>query len=321
LYQITGHFIAGQCLLALLPEIEAIPIFALSIYSMYRGVEIDHPVYSLLFVNLIFPMMSTLVILFTSFFININHWKTISTVVNMITMLYHHSSWAVLSVLRFWLITKPDWVHSKWPDPTHLRNRALCSVALAFTLFVSAILGYFVPTAMTYGWPGIDFFSAVPDSAKATIVAVTAFIFHIPVFVSCYFYILLLRTVKRSTKVGAVETDMPSDGSYVGSNNVSTLENQSTIFQVPREQNRSERDLRHISLKHFVKFGKSNESETQQHKDLMLEKELEQQRSIAKNRDELSATVKSIQTNLFVIFAGIVARCQFHQHFISASLV
>jgi hypothetical protein len=209
-------------------------------------------------------------------------------------------------VLRFWLITKPDWVHSKWPDPMRLRNLALWSVALAFTLVVGAIMAYFVPTAMAYGWPGKDFFSAVPDSAKTFIVAVTAFIFHVPVFISCYFYILLLRAVKRSTKVGAVETDMPSDGIYVGSGNVSTLENQSRAFQLPREQNRSERDLRHISLKHFVKFGKSNESESQQSKDLMLEKEMERQMSIAKNKNELTATIKSIQTNLLVILIGIV---------------
>ena len=174
----------------------ALPIFALSIYGMYRGVEIGHPVYSLLFANLIFPMASTFCIVIASFTININHWKFISSVVNMITMLYHHSSWAVLSVLRFWLITKPDWVHSKWPDPSHLRNLALCSVVLAFALVVAAILGYFIPSAMAYGWPSKDFFSAVPDSAKAVIVAVTAFIFHVPVFVSCHFYIMLLRAVK-----------------------------------------------------------------------------------------------------------------------------
>jgi hypothetical protein len=301
----------GQCLLVLLPEIAALPIFAISIYGMNRGVEIGHPVYSLLFANLIFPLATTFIILFASFAININHWKAISSVVNMITMLYHHSSWAILSVLRFWLITKPDWVHSKWPDPTNLRNLALGSVALAFTLVVAAILGYFIPSAMAYGWPGIDFFSAVPDSAKAKIVAVTALIFHVPVFVSCYFYILLLRTVKRSTKVGAVDSNMPSnlddDGIYVGSDNESTLENQSRTFKSSEQRNRSERDLRHISLKRFVKFGRSKDLESQQRQDLMLEKELERQRSIAKNRDELSASMKSIQTNLLVILVGIVA--------------
>ena len=278
---------------------------------MYRGVEIGHPVYSLLFANLIFPMASTFCIVIASFTININHWKFISSVVNMITMLYHHSSSAVLSVLRFWLITKPDWVHSKWPDPSHLRNLALCSVALAFALVVAAILGYFMPSAMAYGWPSKDFFSAVPDSAKAVIVAVTAIIFHVPVFVSCYFYILLLRAVKRSTKVGAVENDRPSDGCggiYVGSDNGSNLENQSRTFKLPEEQNRSIKDTRHISLKRFIRFGaRSNELESQQRKDLTLVNELERQRSILKNMDELSASVKSIQTNLFVILVGIVA--------------
>ena len=109
--------------------------------------------------------------------------------------------------------------------------------------------------------------------------------------------------------MGAVENDRPSDGCgglYVGSDNGSNLENQSRTVKLPEEQNRLGKDTRQISLKRFVGFGRSNELESNR-KDLMLEKEMERQRSILKNKEELSASVKSIQTNLFVILVGIVA--------------
>ena len=94
----------GKCLLVLLPEFFALPIFAISIYAMNRGVEVDHPIYSVLFFNLVFPTFATLVIVSTSFFVNVNSWKTISSVVNLISLLYHHSSWAVLSALRYAMV-------------------------------------------------------------------------------------------------------------------------------------------------------------------------------------------------------------------------
>jgi hypothetical protein len=95
----------GKCLLVLLPEYFALPIFAVSIYAMNRGVEVDHPIYSVLLFNLVFPTFATLVIVSASFFVNVNNWKTISSVVNLISMLYHHSSWAVLSALRHAMVT------------------------------------------------------------------------------------------------------------------------------------------------------------------------------------------------------------------------
>ena len=89
-----------KCFVVLLPEIIALPIFGIGIYVMNKGVEIGHPVYSVLFLNLIFPCFMTIIILSTSFVLDIAQWKVIAAIVNMISMLYHHSSWVVLSVLR-----------------------------------------------------------------------------------------------------------------------------------------------------------------------------------------------------------------------------
>jgi hypothetical protein len=89
-----------KCLLVLLPELPALPIFAVGIYIMYRGVEIGHPVYSIIFFALIFASLATALILMTSPFVDIDDLKNVSSISNMIAMLFHHSSWAVISILR-----------------------------------------------------------------------------------------------------------------------------------------------------------------------------------------------------------------------------
>ena len=89
-----------KCLVVLIPEIAAPIIFAISIYVMNKGVEIGHPVYAVLFLNLIFPCLVTVIMLSASFVLDIAQWKVFAGIGNMISMLYHHSCWAVLSVLR-----------------------------------------------------------------------------------------------------------------------------------------------------------------------------------------------------------------------------
>jgi hypothetical protein len=86
-----------------------------------------------------------------------------------------------------------------------LCTKTIVSVILCFIITASTILAYFVLSATAYGWPQKDFFSEIPAQAKATITAVTFLMFHIPVFVSCIFYFILLCSVKRSSKVDTTE--------------------------------------------------------------------------------------------------------------------
>jgi hypothetical protein len=45
----------------LLPELFAIAIFSASIFLIYKGIEIDHPVYAVIFNNLIFSLVGSTV--------------------------------------------------------------------------------------------------------------------------------------------------------------------------------------------------------------------------------------------------------------------
>jgi hypothetical protein len=52
-------------------------------------------------------------------------------------------------------IVKPEWVHSKWPDLRQLQKLSLQMVVAIFLLLVAAELGFFVPSAMAFGWPQV----------------------------------------------------------------------------------------------------------------------------------------------------------------------
>ena len=97
----ASNWTLDKCLMVLLPEMPALPMLGLSIYVMNKGVEIGHPVYSVLFLNLIFAFGMSIFLLLASIFCDIYRWALLSSVGNMIARLYHHSSWAVLSVLRY----------------------------------------------------------------------------------------------------------------------------------------------------------------------------------------------------------------------------
>jgi len=143
----------------LLPEIVSLPIFGTAIVIMYQGVEIEHPVYSVLFNNLVFPFFVNIVIICSAFPSNMKIFLNVSVFGNMISLLHHHSSWMVLSGLRYAYIVKPDWLHSTWPDVKHLRCISLATVYISFTLFVSLALSIFLVFSVPYGWPNIHFYA------------------------------------------------------------------------------------------------------------------------------------------------------------------
>ena len=102
-------------------------------------------------------------------------------------------------------ISKSEWIHERWPDVRQLQKFSLSAVFASFVIIVISMLAYFIPSATAYGWPEKNFFLELPETAKAVIVTITSIIFNLPVFVSCIFYFLLLKSVKRSPKIENLE--------------------------------------------------------------------------------------------------------------------
>ena len=103
------YWTPSKCILVLVPELLALVVFSVAIAIVYKGVEIDHPVYLVLLLDL------TAAIILASTVAGINSWKAVSSMLNMISLLYHHTSWAMLSVLRFLLVRAyQDFYDSSW---------------------------------------------------------------------------------------------------------------------------------------------------------------------------------------------------------------
>jgi hypothetical protein len=67
---LNTNFITEIGAAAIVSELIALPFLTAAIYVMYRGVEIDHPVYSILFNNLIFPLIVTCTIICSAFVVD-----------------------------------------------------------------------------------------------------------------------------------------------------------------------------------------------------------------------------------------------------------
>ena len=68
------YWTPSKCILVLVPELLALVVFSMAIAIVYKGVEIDHPVYSVLLLDLVVPLVITAAIILASTVAGINSW-------------------------------------------------------------------------------------------------------------------------------------------------------------------------------------------------------------------------------------------------------
>lgn len=165
-----------------------IVLVLVSIHQMYHGIEISHPIYCILFSNLVsalFASLSDIIIL------TLESGLTTPIIVKasaVFMILFHHWSWCIISFLRYLYIVQRNWLHEKFPEPWKITIIAMVAVYTLF--FATALTNVFV---LTYnGWPFVEMYDMERPSRIAC--TLTLFLNYIlPMSISCYFYILLLR--------------------------------------------------------------------------------------------------------------------------------
>ena len=167
---------------------------------MYQGIEISHPIYSLLFSNLIVAFVATSVNLIVLIVFPFNVWIRFSLYGNVFSTHFHLTSWSIISVLRYFYIEHKEWIESKWPDPKQLRPIALAAVFSSYAAITSVDLGLFAIFATPYGWPTKSFIKHVPRNVQLFLIPCSAILFTLPVFVSGIFYVLLVCSRSSWTK-------------------------------------------------------------------------------------------------------------------------
>ena len=190
----------------LLPEFVSLAIFAVAIWMMYRGIEIDHPVFRILFNNLIFQFFATAVIIIGE--VSAGNRKVailFSQFGNIVARLFHHCSWMILSFLRYSYIDNPDWLQSTWPEPTGLRNLSQALVLGSFSLITTAISVIFLTSLIPLGWPSVSYFD-LPPAKRVLVLVPIMLLYLVPVLVSSSVYLKLVCTVvkKASARVDVV---------------------------------------------------------------------------------------------------------------------
>ncbi len=125
----------------IIPELINMTFLLLGIYGMYRGIEVQHPLYAILFLNLIVALLSTVINTSVCRFISLDQYFILSSVTNAFSVFFHVTCWLLSSLIRYLYIMHNDWLFSKFPNV-----KKQCWIALGLDIalgimFMMPVLG------------------------------------------------------------------------------------------------------------------------------------------------------------------------------------
>jgi hypothetical protein len=169
-------------------EIFNIMMLTAGMCLLYLGIEISHPVYGLLFSNLIVTTISSLINVFVFPFVKTIYYNTLINGNNAACLNFHCCSWCILSVLRYLYI-----IHKSWLDKTFPK---LCSL---FILSIVGVLALFlfgtitvIALAIHLGWPDVKLMKMPPED-QLKFVGILLGNYTMLLSISCFFYVMILR--------------------------------------------------------------------------------------------------------------------------------
>ena len=170
------------------PDVVNIILLIVSLILMYKGIEILHPIYGCLFCNLGSALLASVAEIFLLVLVTEFRATTIIKACSIFSILFHCSSWGIISILRYTYIVHPDWLHDKFPDPRVLLITSLVSIYLSFMVCGTAMVG----VSVYCGWPYIEAYDM--DIGRKLACLLTCLMSYLLLLgVSCYFYCRLLR--------------------------------------------------------------------------------------------------------------------------------
>ena len=286
----------------ILPELISLPVLALFILVMFQGVEIDHPIYKVLFNNLIFLLFFNVIIICSAFPSNMKIFINVSGFGNLIGLLHHHTSWMVLSGLRYAYIVKPDWLHSTWPDVKRLRMVSVTIVYISLIISTTLELSILKLLASPHGWPKIPLW-AIPYHPRVKIGLIVNLLHNIPAFCSLIIYIgLVFATKNKLSKVGILQNEVNTQG-FKNINRSNKINNQNSVnLEMSSSFEDHEifvgEEITQQSLVNVIDFLMEETAISE----IMLTDEQN-----ARAMQEQTSALKSLQTNLVVFFVGSTA--------------
>jgi hypothetical protein len=196
----------------LYPELFNTILLMSVLVPVYKGIEIEHPIYKILFSNLCVSLLSSLANFAFFFFpIKVLKFTRALSTNNWVCIMYHYTSWCILSILRYIYIKHSDWLHKKFPKTSTIGNLATAAIALACLLEFLLCLAVFTLT----GWPRIKN-SEVSKPIFILRGSTPLGILVSLIGISCFFYAKILR---ENRKVGENDTHIDGTASQLTMNN------------------------------------------------------------------------------------------------------
>ena len=125
----------GLQMFFVVPELFNLVFLILGIFGMYRGIEIQHPLYAILFFNLIVPLITSSINITAFGFLSSEKYVRLSNLTNALSVYFHGTCWLLSSMIRYLYILHNDWLFSKVPD---LKNQ--CWIAIGLEIVLTFIL-------------------------------------------------------------------------------------------------------------------------------------------------------------------------------------
>jgi hypothetical protein len=126
----------------IVPEYFNLVFLLLGIYGMYQGIEIQHPLYAMIFLNLIVALFFTLLDLAVFFFLSTDRFVSILNASSTVALFFHCTCWCVTSIIRYLYIVHENWIHSVLPSLQSQRFLAFGFTFILFLTLTSPPLGY-----------------------------------------------------------------------------------------------------------------------------------------------------------------------------------
>jgi hypothetical protein len=231
-------------------------------YLIYKRIEIDHPVYAIIFCDLTGTLASSLINTMVLPFVNRSQYLRLVNVNNFSCIVFHCCCWCILSILRYLYIVKQPWLDKTFPQPVHLQNLSLFSVIILFTLNFS----FGMSTLIYFGYPQVRIMDMAFEQ-KISVVMIGLLILVSLILTSCWCYFKILR---HNGKFGHNSVDVINDAdiSHTPTGGLFFVED------VHREMTARE----NIEMRNFLQF--------------------QQQAEINRQKAEIQSAMLSLKTNL-----------------------
>jgi hypothetical protein len=263
---------------------------------LYLGIEISHPIYGILFSNLIVTTISSLINVLVFPFVKTIQYNTLVNGNNAACLNFHCCCWCILSVLRYLYIIHKPWLDKTFPK---LFSLLLLSMLGVLALFLPGTITISAFAAIHLQWPAVKLMKMQPEG-QLKFVGALLVNYTMLLSISCFFYVMILR--KRGqfghnrVNFGNISTVEINDPVHLNEQDLSIVDGDSSISISTAANNSNE-----IAIISTIRSVPATNIETD-------DIELKQQMA------EIECAIKSLKTNLILTSVLYIS-------FISATLI